>query len=236
MSFKAKNLDSSETCLPVTIQILGKHSLRLPRSTHPTPRPALGARMFPNVFSWVTAAPSSLARRLKTVQVSGATLISRLGGLRRRTKGHAPVTSRGGYRAWRSRFKTYSGDVESKMRIPRSGELEWVQARLAGSGPKGARVGRSRRDECVRRGSAGGSGGGGEESARESGALGQSGRSCQWRLGSNVPRALDLTEDKVVFLFFVFSGLDVVWGAVEAKCRPLCVEHSCLCFGTDLKS
>ena len=92
------------------------------------------------------------------------------------------------------------------MRIPRSGELEWVQARLAGSGPKGARVGRSRRDECVRRGSAGGSGGGGEESARESGALGQSGRSCQWRLGSNTPRALVLTEDKVgcfCFLFFL---------------------------------
>lgn len=48
------------------------------------------------------------------------------------------------------------------MRIPRSGELEWVEARLAGSEPKGARVGRSRRDECVPRGSAGASAGEGK--------------------------------------------------------------------------
>lgn len=83
------------------------------------------------------------------------------------------------------------------MKIPRSGELEWVEARLSGSGPKGARVGRSRRDECVRRGSAGGCGGGREDKPRESGALGQSGCSCQWRPGSNAPRAPVPTEEKV---------------------------------------
>lgn len=156
--FKAKNLDSSETSLPVTIQILGKHSLCLPRSTHPTPRPALSTRVFPKVFSWVTTAPTSPAwtsMRDFPPAFCGHSFYQLLRWSAQAHQKPRLVTSRVGYRAstlGARDLKLNSGEVASNMRIPRSGELEWVQVRLAGSGPKGAHVDRSRRNECVRRG------------------------------------------------------------------------------------
>lgn len=97
------------------------------------------------------------------------------------------------------------------MRIPRSGELERVEARRAGSGLRDDRAGKSGRDEWARLGSAGfrrgpgadGRGGGGER--REERGAGRWANQGAATSGCRVPapRAPVLTEDKVVVVVFL---------------------------------